>query len=713
MTYNHLRSILSSRKDHIEIETPTNSFFLVDDRIDPYVPPTFSKIEYPTENPSIVLVSAMGASGKTMTAQALAFDTKIPMLDLAKHDAVGDRTLTGVLTDAYPTAKIGDVLAGLHQGTCAVIVDGIDEARSKINEQAFEAFLNDIIRLSSNSIGPAIVILGRSQVLLSVWCYLVDHHAAVGLIEIDQFDLPHARQYIDAYARPRDTSGQQHGYETARDHVLGKLGAAFRDQEDTTPGAFLSFIGYPPVLDAIATLLKEEPNYFRIQQALSAEHTGRLESDLLIRISDYLLDREKRDKAIPNFIDEMISGRPREDLLRESLFSKDEQCARVLARALSRELDYQPICSHDLNDQMKEELNARYENAVESWISGHPFLKKEEDRVHNAVFAAVAVMHCVFSDIPAYREIAYQYASDNRPTYHLLHIVQQASQERTISARAFNMLIQSCSERLRVGADIRIAISGQSWEDSPLPNGQYENTAELIIDMTFGSGEEDGFSFEGILESDGITLGPYLINTQVVLPCTVRLSSRLPIVVMGKCSISALDVSVSTSDLSVQGIPWKAVGSDNEETELFIDARNIRGHAEKVSGATTHIMIQSVTHELAFPLARYFRNRGTPFGELADEVLMERFFRLKRILMEFVSRVKLRQKIENRRVLRNDVSDAGERVLQGLDDKEILRLDGSFYRLDTDRSSQVLGVSWQQLREGRTSPELIAFLASL
>jgi len=248
----------------------------------------------------------VGASGKTPTACALSFDTQLPVLDLAKHKPVGDNTLTGILTSAYPIEKVGAVLEGLRAGTHGIIIDGIDEARSKTTEQGFEAFLDDLIERSKGSASTAIVILGRSQVLLSTWCYLVDKGADVGMVQIDPFDLDQAKSYIDSYAIEGDT-GQQENYEQARDSVLTRLSAAFQPTAATAENTFLSFIGYPPVLDAIATLLRTERNYHRIQQALSDGTGGQLEINLLIRISYYLLDREHNEKAVPNFIDPIVA----------------------------------------------------------------------------------------------------------------------------------------------------------------------------------------------------------------------------------------------------------------------------------------------------------------------------------------------------------------------------------------------------------------------
>lgn len=698
MKYDAFKSIVGSRKQPIELQRPSDSFFVMPTRIAPYIEPSFSKVDFPKEKPAILLVSAVGASGKTTTARALSFDTQLPILDLAKHKAVGADALTGILTSAYPIEKVGPVLEGLRSGTHGIIIDGIDEARSKTTEQAFEAFLDDLIERSKGSDGSTIVVLGRSQVLLSTWCYLVDKEVDVGMVQIDPFDLDQARSYIDAMVSERDT-GQQENYEQARDGILSRLSAAFQSTAKTgAESTFLSFIGYPPVLDAIATLLRKEPNYHRIQQALKDGTGAQLEIQLLIDISDYLLDREHEEKAVPNFVDAIVAdaGDRYGKELRQTLFDTEEQCARVLSRALSRAFPRQVIGDSALNE--------RYERSVATFCTDHPFL--DDVRVRNAVFAAVATARCALSGISEYRTLAYDYAAANRPTYHLLYIVAVLAETREVSVNCFNMLIQSCSEFLGLNAEISVDIDGDSWEEDP---GK-DNTAELTINIEFPEkNHKRTFMFKGVVDTQTIPLGPYLINTKVTLPCHIDLSNISAIEAIGDCSISAEVVHVDAPDLIVRGLLQRSQGETKGDTGLFIDARKVEGHAGMVSLAGGKIEIQCVEHSLVYPLAKYAR-KVTPMH--ADPTLREKYRRLRRILSEFASHSrgglgKYRDKIEHGRVLKNDT---GKKILDALVREHVLRPDPKFYFVDPDRFDAKLGISWPQLRQYQSSAKLDMFL---
>ena len=710
MQYNHLKSIVAAR-EQIALATPSESFFLVLKRPDPFIEPIFSKIEFPHENPSIIFVQAIGASGKTTTARALSFDLKIPILDLAKHAAVGDRTLTGVLTDSYALDDISTVLKGFHGGTYGVIIDGIDEARSKTTEESFEAFLYNILHLSKGSESSAIVVLGRNQVLLEAWCYLRDQKANVGLVAIDPFGLQESRSYIDFHI-DRTTVNRQ-TYKNARDHILKKLEKAFQPSEPAEENSFLTFVGYPPVLDAIVTLLTDEENHYQILSKLEDdEHTGNIEAELLIKISNHLLDRE-RDKSSDS-IDKMIQGITHGKYLKEHLYSREEQCARILAKELSQQFRCQISWPKEMDEHQKEQLRRDYEEYIEKWCGYHPFLEEDKESVRNSVFSAVAIMHCAFSDVPEYQKLAYEYANSHQPTYHLLYIMgSRDAGEHAIDARMFNPLIQSSSDGFTLDTDIDVRIIGKSWEEEDFSE---DGIASLEIEMTPPGGVTKSFYFSGKIMSDKvIVLGPSLINLSVTLPCTVQLAHGSGVMIRGSCSVSALVVRINTSDLTVRAVPTKADGNTSKETsELFIDAQSVEGSVDRVAEYGT-IRIQAERHTLVHPLAKYFFPRTESTGYLGDNELRDRFRRLRRILMEFAARkrgglARYKNKIENRRVLSSDMA---ERVLAALIANKVLALDGHLYRLDLDECSNVLGVSWQQLRNMETSQRLRDFLESI
>ncbi|MEW4489446.1 hypothetical protein AB1L42_15295 [Thalassoglobus sp. JC818] len=693
MQYYGLKSIIGSQKQEIPLRSQTDSFFLKEDAVNPYIEPTFTKEEFPREKPAILLVSAVGASGKTTTAQSLSHDTNLPILDLAKHKPVGDNTLTGIITTAFPIDRVGAVLEGLSQGTYGIIIDGIDEGRSKTTEQAFEAFLDDLAVRSQGAESTSIVVFGRSQVLINTWLYLEEKGADVGLIQIDPFNLDQAKNYIDSYVTEKN-QGQIAAYQAARDEVLGRLSAAF-DPTDGEDG-FLSFIGYPPVLDAIATLLREEKNYHRISQTLNDSAGSNLEVSLLVRIADFLLKRERDEKALPNFINELLSKADTGygNGLRETLYNNDEQCARIIARALQQEFPLQLISDSALNEEYNKHLS--------TWCPEHPFLL--ENRIRNAVFAAVAVSRCVVSDVPEYQQLAKEYTEKYPPTYHLIYIMQHFAASKKIGVGVYNMLIQSCSDFVGKGHDIRAEVSGISWDE---PEISEHSSAQLEVTVAIQNGSlEKSFEFEGVVSVDDVlSIGPHLENVVVSLPCDVELKGAQTVDSVGFSQIVARSAKFDSTTLIVRG----ATTSGATEQGLFLDVERATGHVAEVTQKGAIIEIGCSEHTLTYPLAKYVKKteRGT-----TDPVLAEKFRRLRRIMQEFVSHskgglAKYRAKIEHERVLRGEI---GQKVLAQLLEEKVLSADPKFYYVDSDKLADVLGTTWHELRQHKMSKSAENFL---
>ena len=285
----------------------TDSFAVAPVRDAPYIEPSFTKNEFNVEKPQVLLISAVGATGKSTLAQALSSRLNLPLLSLGRHKPVGDNTLTGLLTTSFPVDQLSAIFQSIGSGEFGIIIDGIDEGRSKTTEQAFQAFLDDIARLCTGAASPSFVLLGRTQILEECWIYLEDKGISTGLLTIDPFSLDQARSYIDNFTNGLK-SPQASQYSETRDLILNKLSSAFSAADAAPEGNFLSFIGYPPVLDAIVTLLDTEQNYHRLKEQLAHSASQNIEIELLLKIADYILARERDEKVVPNIVEDLLPG---------------------------------------------------------------------------------------------------------------------------------------------------------------------------------------------------------------------------------------------------------------------------------------------------------------------------------------------------------------------------------------------------------------------
>ena len=142
MQYTHLRSLFNTKKQSIPLQHEDESFRIHDSDNSIYIQPTIEKVMFENEKPSIILVSAVGATGKTALAKQLSIETQLPVLDLGTHRPVGGHSLTGLITESFDILTVSSVLHGLRNGTFGIIIDGIDEGRSKTTEEAFRFILS-------------------------------------------------------------------------------------------------------------------------------------------------------------------------------------------------------------------------------------------------------------------------------------------------------------------------------------------------------------------------------------------------------------------------------------------------------------------------------------------------------------------------------------------------------------------------------------------
>lgn len=695
MNYYNLKSIFAANKKTFSMRSMTESLYIAQNRDKPYIEPTLAKVEFSTEKPKVILVSAVGATGKTALAQVLSNETGLPVLDLSKHKPVGDNTLTGIITTSFKTEELSQIFLGLANGTYGVIIDGVDEGRSKTTEKAFEAFLDNICQLCSNSTGTSFVLLGRTKILDDCWLYLTEKGIDTGLVSILPFDLDSAKKYIDQYVNIGDEKNKSQ-YDDARNHILSMLGSAFISKDNND---FLSFIGYPPVLDAIVTLLSEEKNYFKLLTQIQHSDGHDIEIELLVRIANYILQREKEQKVKVNILTPLLADMPSH--LKEQIFNvafeAEEQCVRLISYCLNRDISLQKI---------KEPiLNEKYEEALRSFFPEHPFISGRNFR--NVVFEAVAVATLMTSELPECKQLVLEYLHSQKYSYHLIYLLSIFAKDGHLPVDYLHILIGSALEFISTNTSVEINVGGLDVEDTlPAP---FSIEIEILLGRDRSTSKIFNF-YSNLYEDITVNLGARLSRTYVSLPCNVSLTGKQEIELTAPVEILANNIVLNASSLVVKHVQSK----EKELTpDILLQAQTIRSNLESIiSNGVTLILAANETNELAFPAIQYAEKRAQlP----TDPKIKEKYIRLRRILMEFRSHskgamAKYKGKIEHERVLRNNI---GYAILQRLLTDQVLTMSGVMYYLNPDEIDTNLGISWTDLRKGKTSDRLLQYLRSI
>ena len=702
MEYKHFRSLFNTRKNSIQPRLTTESFRVHPEDDSVYIEPTIEKIMFENEKPSIILVSAVGATGKTTLARKLSGQTNLPVLDLGIHKPVGDNSLTGLITESFPIAEVSSVLQGLNDGTFGIIIDGIDEGRTKTTEKAFEAFLDDLVSLCCNSKCPVFVILGRTVILDDCWMYLTDAQVETALVTIEPFSVESAERYIDAFARDAH-SHHISEYRDARDKIITKMSAAFATNDASGNPEFLAFMGYPPVLDAIVTLLKEEKNYYKLTQAVEGTGGNDVETSLLLEITKYILNREREEKIIPNVVAPLVEGMPAsiQEIALKEAFGILEQCERLVAFCLCKEISISTFNDRHLDEQYNERLS--------TWMREHTLLSNHGFR--NAVFEAFSLSVLMNSSQKSHLDLVAEYLASQKSSYHLIYMLDAVSPNNQIDRNFIKYIVDASLEFRSVRATVDIAVDGPSWED--VDDDDAEQRLEINVELLLGGQNEMNeskiFAFQSTCAIDTIlTLGPRLAGAFITVPCELVIRGNQEVEIIAPMVVSARKLKFEAPQLVLRSP--KNVRSD---IGMVGDCKVLASSLRSITTGGYPLRIHAEDYSnVGFPIVQYTQNR-TP--RPTDPLLGQKHLRLKRILLEFRSHsrgalARYRGKIDSQRVLKNDT---GRYVLECLVRDGIINTRGDFYFIDADRLHEYLGVSWHELRSGQIPKKMNNYLNKL
>jgi hypothetical protein len=320
--------------------------------------------------------------GKSVAAVALSAKTGAPCLDLARVK-VGSGTLAGELGKFLGMAEAGTFLEDVRNGSSALIVDGIDEAQLQSGTEHFFAFMDDLAQqLVGATASLQVIVLGRPDSIAGAEAVLAERHVPYAVASLMPLDRDQAAALISNYLDKTQYDGHRANpvpFGELRDAVLEDIARALTGEERRSLSDLWErssdFIGYPPVLEAIATRLQFSNPKAELERVRSHPTSfTRSRGQLLVQVAERILDRET-DKVRDNLSNFSLSAAD----AASPLYTREEQIVRMLVRMGNLDLPVVPPAS--LSDHAK----AVYEEHVGTFLADHPFLR---DRAFsNVVFA--------------------------------------------------------------------------------------------------------------------------------------------------------------------------------------------------------------------------------------------------------------------------------------------------------------------------------------
>ncbi|WP_161140318.1 hypothetical protein [Propylenella binzhouense] len=690
----------------IELKTPlTSSFRVVNATLAEFVAPDLrhrSDIA-PEEQGQIVLITAPAAVGKSTFASQLAYLLKSPIWDLARAPSIGAGALDGQMNMNFGRDIAAKFLNDVENGRGCIIIDALDEARIRITESTFSDFLKSIADMARNARGLSFIILGRKQVIEDAWLYISSHEISAPIYEISYFDKNKSIEFLDRYVvkfapeQEQVRSGFRVPYENARNSIISAI-------EKSVPEENVSdFIGYAPVLMAIARALSEERNFYAVAQrwAAAPEELDSGAIAIVRSLIEEILQREQRkyqDNA-PEALKAMVSPS-----VMEGLYGSREQAYRVLFYMHDKD-----DRSRQLSSRLPDHAADLYEESIEEFLREHPFLLEGSRVAANVVFrdylyalmlkendalsADIISDHSRLSGRPSPLLFEFFFGEGGRDVVH------------RIDATHMGMLYESALASETIDRNVQLSLESGDSSSSEL-EGSFEfftdEARETIIEprvVQFSTTVVSCLVFSRILSHADIDIDG----------CIKFSSPSKEFEFVGDVWISARDLVFDVESIVIRPRRPERPTEDARQTTTSIHGINVQdgvSRPPKVFG----------TLQVDFPGAeRYpwgkFKSSLPDTGDEGDDY--ERAERiLRRIVTAFRSHsrgslARFRDKIESSRVSRGAL---GKRLLHQLIGDGILRLEGRFYYLNPEQCANRLGVTYYDLKNRELTPRATEYL---
>ena len=641
------------------------------------------------EKIDMLLISAVGAAGKTQLSEYLSLQTGAPILDLAKHEPVGGYSFTGLLSRRY---NYQERLSRIKEGKQLIIIDGLDEGLMKVTRDAFFSFINDIMQFAQNNTpNTTIVLLGRTLVMGEVASHLKSNNFNAPLLKIEPFTEEQAEEFLYKKVIGANKVRYTKPYQDVIKYLINSIKGFFKNQGELDKATFNNFIGYAPVLDAIAELLKGNSNYHALLKELESEQYTNV--NLLIHLLEKILKREQ-NKVRNAVIAKLLENYPTEqrDFFDKVVYSGDDQCRRLLSICLGEE--YTPTYNDD------ESFSIRFDKQLGDMRYEHPFLT--DRRINNVVFESYILAKAALSEDTYEAALKYMKNSSlfkNSFAFYPVFMNIIKEKEVIISDEFFPALYDSLSSQSSSILKTRVEINQDECEPINL-NVSLENSEY---------GTEDCITMF-LHNVDDFTVGASLGNTTIMGDFDVTLSGR-HVVLNAPVEIDCRILKSKCSELSLLRIYEKENPGNNNH--IYISCQELctivddQGHITNLKHSDCDFYIRS-NKRPAFPFSQFYS--GIPIDKKDPDYL--KFQKLRRIILQFRGHkrgelAKMKDKILNR-----NAYGIGRSTVNALVANGIIYERNHLYVIDEDKFMKILGMSYDNMINSEINDKVRKFLCS-
>lgn len=669
-----------------------------------FVPPQLISKKVQPESPFII-ISAPGAVGKSTMAKYCAHEKSGFYWNLAEYD-LGDNAFQGMLLNCFGVSQLANVIDNIRNGKIVFFIDAFDEAEILSGWEKIEKFIQEIYTFCKDASAPCFILLSRSETAgnIEAWIDLLDEESrrpcpSFSLYEIEYFAKENAFDFVKNYTRiyrtdknngkPIAMPYENHPdtFQRALNSIFKAISSGITNNEGAVweDSMVRSFIGYSPVLQAIAVFLEENGNNYEEVANKFEGMESALEGVKIIRFFiEKLLEREQ-NKVIETIKEK--GPKPPENWNNWSIIYSPSHQLQIILNFLE---GIDPLDQNSLIDPIPDWLAGFYIEAVSNFIPNHPFIKKR-------AFGSPA-----FADFTL-AELLSNPVTEKRAE---ISVMQSYKDFTSLFAHFYVEKTKGKSKGTHIGFIYESATSKSGFDQNLLFTFiKPEDNNRYIVEIVHSDKlSKLDIKLDCLISDEYPLFFPHkLLNANIQVDSKVKLGKNRGIVKLNNLNLRVKELEIDAKELVVETF-------DGTNSIIF---------AKKAKNLDPRVKIRCLgkgVFNVNWPGAKSF-----PWSEFAvdsshveeDEMDRELIFDLLRILVPF------------RKHGRNDFakhcdfidnvivggSTQRQNLLTMLRDKKIVTKSATDhqYHLSTEDLSE-LGATWANLNALSTNPNLDSFL---
>lgn len=305
--------------------------------------------------PSLIIMSAPGAVGKSTLAKYLAASVNALYWDLSEL-TIGTDTFQGSIVSAVGPAQLGSFMQDLADSKVIIAFDAFDEAEMISGRKMIGEFVIDMANSLKKTEIPCAILFARTTTAQFLAAFCESNDISFNHYEIGYFNDCKSVEFVTKYARCLDVNNNNNISEALVTEYFKKLKEF--DFCDT------SFTGYAPTLQMITKHIVSDPNTVHVVNELSAKTV----SELVCHIMTSLLEREHQ--LAVEAVKRKCAAKYPEFTDWDTLYTPEEQIVRLLSLILFHTISYSDWEINGIPASLVDD----YESAISRQLVQHPFL---------------------------------------------------------------------------------------------------------------------------------------------------------------------------------------------------------------------------------------------------------------------------------------------------------------------------------------------------